>query len=405
MQGRRNPLSGPWSERFKPTTLREVASNYAAAEQLEQWVKGRLSGKAGLKKAAFLSGPPGTGKTLAVGIVARSLDLDLIEMNASDFRTEELVEKIAGGAALQASLFGKKGKLIFLDEMDGISGRQDRGGLSAIIRVIKESRFPIVMAANDPWDPKFRPLREICEMIQFRRIRSPSVEVQLKRIARLNGLEVDEELVKRLAERSGGDLRAAINDLQMLGDGKKTLKDSDVGMLAARLQERGIFDVMKEVFSADGVLDAKLAAEGATVDPEMLFQWVNENIPNQYPDARERAYAFNWLSKADVFMGRVKRKQMWELMGYSFELALGGAALARRGEYRYTRYNFPRRIGMLSQTKEVRGRKRESLAAIAKEAHASVKKVATEYLPYIEILVEAGAAGEGMLSPPDSKAT
>lgn len=382
-----------------------MAGNYASAEQLEQWVKGRLSGKAGLKKAALLSGPPGTGKTLVVGIIARSLGLDLVEMNASDFRTEDLVERIAGGASLQASLFGNKGKLIFLDELDGISGRQDRGGLSAIVRVIKESRFPIVMAANDPWDPRFRPLREICEMIQFRRIRAPSVEVQLKRIARLSGIEVEEELVKRLAERSGGDLRAAINDLQMLGDGKKTLKDSDVGMLAARLQERGIFDVMKEVFSAEGVLDAKLAAEGATVDPEMLLQWINENIPNQYPDAGERAYAFNWLSKADVFMGRVKRKQMWELMGYTFELALGGAALARRGEYRYARYSFPRRIGILSQTKEVRGRKREVLAAIAKETHASVKKVATEYLPYIEALVEAGGAVEGMLNASDSRET
>jgi replication factor C large subunit len=382
-----------------------VASNYAAAEQLEQWVKGRLSGKAGLKKAALLSGPPGTGKTLVVGIIARSLDLDLVEMNASDFRTEDLVESVAGGASRQASLFGRRGKLIFLDELDGISGRQDRGGLSAIIRIIKESRFPVVMAANDPWDPRFRPLREICEMIQFRRVRSPSVEVQLKRIARLNGIEIEDELVKRLAERAGGDLRAAINDLQMLGEGKKTLIDSDVGMLSARLQERGIFDVMKEVFSAEGVLDAKLAVEGATVDPEMLLQWINENIPGQYPEAKERAYAFDWLSKADVFMGRVKRRQMWELMGYAYELALGGAALARRGPYRYTRYNFPRRIGILSRTKEVRGRKREALAAIAKEAHASVKKVATEYLPYIEILVESGAAAEGILNASDSRET
>ncbi len=405
MRGRWASLSGPWSERFKPTTLREVAGNYSAAEQLEQWVKGRLAGKSGLKKAALLSGPPGTGKTLAVGIIARSLELDLVEMNASDFRTEELVEGIAGGASLQASLFGRRGKLIFLDELDGISGRQDRGGISAIIRVIKGSRFPIVMAVNDPWDPRFRPLREICEMIQFRRVRAPSIEAQLKRIARLNGIEVEEELVKRLAERAGGDLRAAINDLQMLGEGKRVLKDSEVGMLSARLQERGIFEVIKEIFSAEGVLDAKLAAEGATVDPEMLLQWINENIPSQYPDAGERAFAFNWLSKADVFMGRVKRKQMWELMGYVYELALGGAALARRGTYRYTRYNFPRRIGMLSQTKEVRGRRKEALAAIGREAHASVKKVATEYLPYIELLIESGKADEGILRPSDSRGT
>lgn len=395
----------PWTERYKPTSLREVAGNYSSAEQLEKWVVARLSGKAGMKKAALLAGPPGTGKTLVVGLVAKSLDLDLVEMNASDFRTEELVDRVAGGAALQGPLFGKRGKLIFLDELDGISGRQDRGGLSAIMRVIKESRHPIVLAANDPWDPRFRPLREVCEIIQFRRIRSPSIEVQLRRVARLNGLEVEGELLKRLAERAGGDLRAAINDLQMLGEGKRELRDSEVGMLATRLQERGIFDVMKEVFSAEGVLDAKLAVEGATVDPEMILQWINENIPNQYQDAGERAYAFDWLSKADIFMGRVKREQMWELMGYALELALGGAALAKGGPYRYTRYNFPRRIGILSQTKEVRGRRREALAVIGKETHSSVKKVATEYLPYLEILAEAGVFGGGTLNWSDNRET
>jgi replication factor C large subunit len=405
MRGRWASLSKPWTERFKPSSLKEVAGNYPAAEQLQRWVEGRLAGKAGLKKAALLSGPPGTGKTLVVGLIARALELDLVEMNASDFRTEELVESVAGGASLQAPLFGKRGKLIFLDELDGISGRQDRGGLSAIIRIIKESRYPIVLAVNDPWDPRFRPLREICEMIQFRRARSTSVEVQLRRVARLNGLEVEDGLLKRVAERAGGDLRAAINDLQMLGDGKKTLRDSDVGMLAIRLQERGIFEVIKEVFSAEGVLDAKLAAEGATVDPEMLLQWINENIPNQYSNAQERAFAFDWLSKADIFMGRVKRRQMWELMGYALELALGGAALAKSGPYRYTRYTFPRRIGILSQTKEVRGRKREVLAAIARETHASVKKVATDYLPYMEILVEAGAMDRGLLNWSDSRET
>jgi len=390
-------LSLPWAERFKPKTLQEIAGNYTAAEQLLNWVKSRLEGE-GVKKAALLNGPPGTGKTLSVGIVAGMLDLELIEMNASDFRTEELVDKMAGGATLQASLFGRKGKLVFFDELDGISGREDRGGLGAILRIIKETRYPVVLAVNDPWDPKFRPLREVCEMIQFRRVRRPSVEVQLKRVARLANVTVEEALIERVAERAGGDLRAAINDLQMLAEGRRTLRDSDVGLLFERAQEKGIFDVMKGIFSAHGCLEAKLAVEGSSVDAEMVLQWINENIPNQYTNPEERAEAYDWFSKADVFMGRVKRKQMWNLMSYAMELATGGAALARKGPYRFTRYSFPRRIGMLSQSKELRGRKREVLKAIGREAHASVKKVATEYLPYMEIMVEKGKLEKGILN-------
>lgn len=391
-------MSLPWTELYKPSTLKEIAGNYAAAEQLLGWVRTWGGGKAAAKRALLLTGPPGTGKSMAVGLVAKELHLDLVEMNASDFRTEDLVERVAGGASLQGSLFGRKGKLIFLDELDGISGREDRGGLSAILRVIKESRYPIVMAVNDPWDPKFRSLRDACEIIQFRRIRTPSIEVQLRRVAKLNGVAVDDALIARVAERAGGDLRAAINDLQMLADGRKVLRDDEVGMLFSRVQERGIFDVMKSIFSAEGCLEAKIAAEGASVDPEMLLQWINENIPNQYPDPSDRAFAYDWLSKADIFMNRVKRKQMWDLFSYAIELATGGAALARRGEYRFTRYNFPRRISMLSATKEIRGSKKETLMEIGGEMHASMKKVATEYLPYIEILEEAGSIGRGALS-------
>lgn len=394
-------MSAPWAERFKPSTLQGIAGNYTSAEKLLEWIKERLEGKP-VKPAALLSGPPGTGKTITVGVIAKELDLELIEMNASDFRTEELVERVAGGASLQKSLFGKSGKLIFLDEADGISGREDRGGLSAITRIIKGSRYPIVLAVNDPWDTRFRGLRDLCEMIPFRRIRAPSVVAQLKRIARLNCVDVEDALLERVAERAGGDLRAAINDFQMLAEGLNELKDADVGMLFPRIQERGIFDAMKSLFSATGCLDAKLALEGAQVDPEMMLQWINENIPNQYTDPEERNFAFEWLSKADVFMGRVKRKQVWELTGYAIELAAGGAALARKGPYGYVRYTFPRRIGMLSQTKEVRGRKKELLKGIAKEVHASVRKVSAEYLPYMEVMIEEGGLSAGLL---DSKET
>ncbi|MEM3365239.1 MAG: replication factor C large subunit [Candidatus Methanomethyliaceae archaeon] len=382
-------LGAPWSERYKPKTLQELVGNYDSAEELLKWVKESIAGRAD-KKAALVCGPPGTGKTLAVNLIADALNLELIEMNASDFRTEEAVERVAGGATLQGSLLGKKGKLIFFDELDGISGREDRGGLGAIMRIIKESKYPVVLAANDPWDPRFRQLRDVCQMIKFKRIRAPSIVVRLRRIAQLAGVSVEDEALKKIAEAANGDMRAAVNDLQMLAEGKKILRAADVGRLYSRTQEMGIFDVMKEIFSANTIMEARAAAESASVDLEMLLQWINENIPNQYNDPRERAEAYDWFSKADIFMNRVKRRQMWDLISYAVELAVGGAALARRGPYRFTKYSFPTRIGILSQSKETRGKLMEEYMTLAKELHTSVKKVRTEYLPYIEILDEAG---------------
>jgi len=383
----------PWTEEFMPARLDDMAGNRTAAEQLLSWVKGRLAGQA-QKKAALLHGPPGTGKTLSVSIVARMLDAELIEMNASDFRTEVLVEKVAGGAATQASLFGKRAKIIFLDELDGLSGKEDRGGVGAIAAVINNSRYPVVLAMNDPWDPKFRSLRDICEMIKFSRIRTPSIAAQLKKVAMAKGLLFTEGAIEMVAERAGGDLRAAINDFQMVASGRRSLAEEDVGMLYERTQEKGIFDVMKGVFSAGTVLEAKLALEGATADIEMLLQWINENIAVQYPAAAERAEAYDWLSKGDFFMSNARRKQMWGLMGYGIELAAGGAALARRGDYAFARYSFPKRIGAMSKTKEERGAKKELLLSIGRDAHVSKKKAILEYLPYIEIITQAGGFKE-----------
>jgi len=383
----------PWTERFKPQTLPEIAGNYSAAEQLLEWAKARIAGKA-VKGAALLHGPPGTGKTLAASLVAKALGAELVEMNASDFRTEQLVNEVAGGAALQSSLFGKGGKIIFLDELDGISGREDRGGLGAIVALIRESKYPIIAAVNDPWDPKFRALREACEMIKFRRVARPSVQVQLRKVARLAGISASEEALGKIAEWANGDLRAAINDFQMIAVGKKEVGEGDVGTLYPRLQQKGIFDVMKDVFSAEGCLDAKLAADGADVDIQMLLQWLNENIPVQYQDPAERDFAYTWLSKADVYLSNSSRRQMWDLIPYAVELATGGAAMAKRGAYKFAKYSFPRRISMMGATKEARGIKKELLKEIGRREHVSLRKAASEYFPYIEAMMEGGKGSD-----------
>jgi len=103
--------------------------------------------------------------------------------------------------------------------------------VGAIAAVINNSRYPIVLAMNDPWDPKFRSLRDLCEMIKFSRIRTPSIAAQLKKVARAKGLLFTEGAIEMVAERAGGDLRAAINDFQMVASGRRSLAEEDVGML------------------------------------------------------------------------------------------------------------------------------------------------------------------------------
>ena len=55
-----------------------------------------------------------------------------------------------------------------MDEVDGMSGNADRGGVLDLINTIKESRMPIIAICNDKWAPKLRSLRSYCMELDFR---------------------------------------------------------------------------------------------------------------------------------------------------------------------------------------------------------------------------------------------
>ena len=159
-----------WTLKHKPRTLKDVIGNKQAIQTLIEWVKA-WNKAAPKKKAAFLYGPPGIGKTVTVEALAHDLDMELVEKNASDYRTEDAVKRFAGIASQYATLFGKK-RLILFDELDGITGTQDRGGVKALTEIIKTTRCPIVLIANNAYDPRFTNLRRYCMLIQKKNPRS-----------------------------------------------------------------------------------------------------------------------------------------------------------------------------------------------------------------------------------------
>jgi len=100
------------------------------------------------KGKILLIGPTGSCKTSAVYAIANGLDLEVIEVNASDIRNKEGIERTVGSSANQRSLFSKE-RIVLIDEIDALSGMEDRGGAQAIASIIKSSSCCIVMTANE----------------------------------------------------------------------------------------------------------------------------------------------------------------------------------------------------------------------------------------------------------------
>jgi len=144
-----------WTVRYKPKNLKEFVNQQDAVEIFLKWIK---KWKRGDKPLLFY-GPPGTGKTVLLQAYAIENNLEFIEMNASDWRSASQIQEVLGQSMLQTSLF-KKSKIFLIDEVDGLAGRGDLGGVGEIIKIIKESRYPCVLTANNAYNAKLRNLRQ-----------------------------------------------------------------------------------------------------------------------------------------------------------------------------------------------------------------------------------------------------
>ncbi|RLE65149.1 MAG: replication factor C large subunit [Thermoprotei archaeon] len=379
----------PWVEKYRPKRIADVVGNPEAKNKFIAWLRTWLTGKPS-KKAALLYGPPGTGKTTLVHAAANEYRLEVLEANASDVRTSEALRRRVMSAIREVSLLGYRGKIILLDEVDGINPAQDRGGLEMILRIIRESRHPIVLTANDPWDPRLRTLRQNVVLIEFKKIHQRDIIKVLDKICKQEGIEADARVLKEIARKAQGDLRAAINDLQAVAFGKRRITLKDLEVVWERDAQQNIFSLVRSIFLAKSIAQARMVLMQPDLDYEMLLHWVSENIPYQYSESIEAiAEAYDALSRADVYMGRIKRLQNWSLLPYMLELLTAGVALVKhKPRFRFTKYSFPQRLKLLSMTKEKRNLRERILEAIARKCHVSKHDANLEYLPYIKIIYE-----------------
>src|ERR1700758_3161629 len=151
-----------WSDIYRPQNVEEMIGNEDARLAVMKWLSRWIDGG----RPLLLVGPSGVGKTTLVHVLARQLNYDLIEMNASDKRNREELETLILPAFNNLSVSGRK-MLLFLDEVDGISGREDSGGLESIVKMMKEPTIPVVMAANTQDSTKIKQLAKVCKIVKF----------------------------------------------------------------------------------------------------------------------------------------------------------------------------------------------------------------------------------------------
>ncbi|MCD4704374.1 MAG: replication factor C large subunit [Methanosarcinaceae archaeon] len=350
-----------WVKKYRPNALSEIVGNKKAVESLKKWAEEWQNGIPD-KKGIILHGQAGIGKTSAAHALASDLGWETIEMNASDQRTASIIEKIAGSASQMSSLTGTSSKrLIILDEADNMHGNADRGGKRAIGNIIKNTDQPILLIANDLYSMTTS-IRSLCEVVKFNTIQSRSMIPALKNICVEEDIMCGVGVIEKIAEISGGDLRSAVKDLQAAAIGRSEINVEDV-TTAERDTKESIFKVLAKIFKSTDPVAALHATYSLDETPEDLIQWIDENLPIQYQEGKEGIdsdiiQGYRNLSRADIYLGRVKKRQNYRLWRYAGILMTCGTVTAKshihRGFVKYQPPSIWRKMGQLRAKRNMR---------------------------------------------------
>lgn len=370
-----------WAEKHAPKRIEEIVGNGESVEEIRKWALDWKREKNG--KPILLCGPPGVGKSALAYALANSMGWEIVEMNASDLRNKDSIERVAGAASSSSTLSGER-RLVLIDEVDGLQ-RNDRGGAAAVLNIIRNARQPVILTANDYWEQSLLTIRTECKKVELRRINFHSVAKVLQRIAEKEGVELDREAAEAIAGEVKGDLRAAINDLQATASGRKKVRMGEM-YAGRRDHEKNVFEAVRIVLKSTSYAEAVEADQGLEVDHDMFKRWIEENIPIEYEKPEDVARAFDALSKADIFDGRIMRRQYWGFLRYSSVLMTAGVALAKEERYKkFSKYGFPSIVRKLSASKKQRSMEKEIGLKVGERCHCSWRR-ARGYFPLLALL-------------------
>ncbi|XP_063977765.1 replication factor C subunit 1 [Diachasmimorpha longicaudata] len=270
-------------EKYRPTKMKQIIGQQGESSNvkklynwLSNWHKNRSSNVKHTKpslyakndtgayfRACLLSGPPGVGKTTSVQVVCSELGFDLLEFNASDTRNKKLLKDQVSGLLSNTTMKGyatgdTKDKstttkhILLMDEVDGMAGNEDRGGLQELIALIKSTDIPIVCICNDRNNPKMRTLANYVYDLRYQKPRIEQIRGAMKSLCCKEDIKISTEDLDRLIQATNQDVRQVINHLAMLiGDNCVRENHLDKSSKLNKDLKLGPWEVVRKVFSAD----------------------------------------------------------------------------------------------------------------------------------------------------------
>jgi replication factor C small subunit len=213
-----------WVEKYRPQTLEEVVGHQEIVERLKAYAK------TGNMPHLMFAGPAGVGKTTSALALARTLfkenwTYNFHELNASDERGIGVVRGKIKDFARTRPMGDMAFKIIFLDEADALTGDAQSALRRTMEKYAATCRF--ILSCN--YSSKIiEPIQSRCALFRFKRVKNDDVKTMLRRIAKEEKLEVTADGLEAILYVCNGDLRKAINTLQVAASNKKAVSEDAV---------------------------------------------------------------------------------------------------------------------------------------------------------------------------------
>uniref|UniRef100_A0A0R3RH33 Replication factor C subunit 1 n=1 Tax=Elaeophora elaphi TaxID=1147741 RepID=A0A0R3RH33_9BILA len=370
----------PWVDKYKPNSMKHLVGQNGEKSPmnkllgwLRNWGKNHLgvSGKqkkarpppwlaqndGSAFKAVMLSGPPGVGKTTCAVMACKELKLRYVEKNASDVRNkkaleaqisevigcEQIEDYMKGSATRKMNASGEITHVLIMDEVDGMSGNDDRAGIAELIQIIKETLIPIICICNDRQSQKMRSLVNYCFDVRFQRPRVEQIRARLLTITCQEHLKVDKEVMDEIIEAAQHDVRQSIYNLQLLSSGVNG------GEMQSKDAAVNPFEAARRLLSIDTPAWEK--QQLFFIDPSIMPLFVQENYPfvqNSKMSASERLCALrkaaNSISEGDIIDRIIRTTGAWTLLNEQ-ALFSSVAPTSNMNGYMKGMINFPSWLG------------------------------------------------------------
>ena len=355
-----------WSEKYRPQNISDMLGNEESRSSIIEWFTKWKKGT----KPLLLVGPPGIGKTTIAFLTAKQFGYDMIGLNASDVRSKSRLNEILSPVLGNVSILGIP--MIFIDEVDGIHGRGDYGGVEALIEILKEPTVPIILAANSDISDKMKSIKKVVKTISFKPVPPRLLKIYLENILKKENVTLSPGSMIKVIDRSHGDIRSMINLTQSLVTGFNPQTEMS-------FENINVEDGVNAFFKANSLDEARSVLYSMQIDPKLKIDAFYSSIITSNLDNHTLAKLLEIISEADMLYGKIMKTQNWRLLRYLNEILVG---LYQNDErIRYAQYNLS--WPLLNRIRWD-GKKIKALSSImAKNLHVSSSTFVTICFPYV----------------------